>query len=279
MKTAKEPIITKKKNSQQKEFFGRTFKIVKNGLDEDEIISFLGGLIEQNTNLVAKLEQLDSLKKLAESTVIEAQNEAERIKSEVEQNAKETAAAIIVEAKATAERDAREIIEEAKWSAEATKASAEEEANRIKAEATQKVEELAIEIRATTQKETRNAWRNKKEELKKYYKQIYKELVANLDSFTEIANPSTGGVSPALKDVKQSQPHAQLGAKLAEAISPLNGFAARLGQYFLRLFNTLVSWLKSGYRFVRWMLQPEIRRIRQAASRLKERLPRIRITN
>jgi hypothetical protein len=70
MKTAKETTITKKKNCQQKELFGRTFKIVRNGLDENEVVSFLGGLIQENADLVAKLENLDSLKKLAENAVI-----------------------------------------------------------------------------------------------------------------------------------------------------------------------------------------------------------------
>ena len=256
MKTAKETTITKKKNGQQKELFGRTFKIVKNGLDEDEIVSFLSGLIEQNTDLVAKLEHMDSLNKLAENKVIEAQNEAERIKLEVEQNAKDTASAIIAEAREAAEKNAQDKIEETERIAETIKASAEGEANRIKAEASQKAEELAIEIRATAEKETQNALRAKREQFKGYYKQIYKELVANLDSITEITNPSTG----------------------AEAILPRTGFATSLPQYFLRLFKLLVRWLKSGYFLVYWILQLGIHRVRKAASGLKERLPRIRIT-
>jgi cell division initiation protein len=256
MKTAKETTITRKKNGQQKELFGRTFKIVKNGLDEDEIVSFLGGLIEQNTDLVAKLENLDSLNKLAENKVIEAQNEAERIRLETEENAKAMASGIIAEAKEAAEKNARERIEDAERSAEAIRATAEEEANRIKAEASQKAEELAIGIRATAQKEAQNALRAKREQLKKYYKQVYKELVANLDSTTEITNPSTGSVSAATQ-----------------------GFATRLPQYLLRLFNRFVRWLQNGYHFVCWILQPVIHRVRKAASRLKERLPRITLTN
>jgi len=279
MKTAKETTITRKKNGQQKELFGRTFKIVKNGLDEDEIVSFLGGLIEQNTDLVAKHEQLDSLKKLAENTVIEAQNEAERIRLEIEQNAKDMASAIIAEAKEAAEKNARERIEETERIAEALKASAEEEANRIKEEASQKAEEIAIETRATAQKETQNALRTKKEQFKRHYKQIYKELVANLDSINEITNPSTGSVSVVLQVVKLRQLQAQPVVERAEAILPLNGFARSFSQYFLLLFKLLVIWLKSGYLLVRWMLQPQIRQVRKAASRLKERLPHIKMTN
>ena len=265
MKTAKETTITstRKKNGQQKELFGRTFKIVKNGLDEDEIVSFLGDLIEQNTSLVDKLENLASLKKLAENTVIEAQNEAERIRLETEENAKAMASGIIAEAKEAAEKNARERIEEIERSAEAIRATAEEEANRIKAEASQKAEELSIGIRATAQEEAQNALRIKREQFKKHYRQIYKELVVNLDSITEITNSSTGSVSVAPQ-----------GASL-----PLKRFATRLPQYLLRLFSRLVRWLQNGYHLVCWILQPEIRLVRKAASRLKEYIPRITITN
>ena len=272
MKTAKETTIAKKKNGQQKELFGRTFKIVKNGLDEAEIVSFLGGLIEQNTNLVAKLEHLDSLNKLAENKVIEAQNEAERIRSEIEQNAKDTASAIIAEAKEAAERIARDRTEETERSVEAIKAGAEEEANRIKAEASQKAEQLAIKIRATVEKETRA----KKEQLKKYYKQIYKEMVANLDSFVEITNPSTGTVSIAPQDVNQAPPAAE--PVKIKIYLPRNRFVTNFLQYLLRLFKMLARWLKSGYLLASRILQPVTRRVRKAASQLRERLPRIRFT-
>ena len=271
MKTAKETTIAKKKNGQQKELFGRTFKIVKNGLDEAEIVSFLGGLIEQNTNLVAKLEHLDSLNKLAENKVIEAQNEAERIRSEIEQNAKDTASAIIAEAKEAAEKIARDRTEETERSVEAIKAGAEEEANRIKAEASQKAEQLAIKIRATVEKETRA----KKEQLKKYYKQVYKELVANLDSFVETTNQLTGSVSVELPGVQQQ---VQPVVEPIKIILPRNRFVTGFLQYLLRLFKILVRWLKRGYFLVSWILQPAIRPVRKAASRLRERLPRIRFT-
>jgi vacuolar-type H+-ATPase subunit H len=274
MKTAKETTITKKKNGQQKELFGRTFKIVKNGLDEGEIVSFLSGLIEQNTELVAKLEHMDSLNKLAENKVIEAQNEAESIRLEIEQNAKDTASVIIAEAREAAEKNAQDKIEETKLIAETIKARAEEEANRIKAEASQKAEELAIKIKATAQKETQNALRAKRDNLKRYYKQIYQELVANLDSITEINNPSTGSVSVELKGLKQAQPVVEP----AKIFLPRNRFVTIFLQYLLRLFRLLARWLKTGYFRVSGILQPMIRPVRKAASLLKQRLPRITIT-
>jgi cell division initiation protein len=278
MQTKKETTIARKNNSQQKELFGRTFKIVRNGLDEGEIVGFLGGLIEQNADLVAKLEQLDSMKKLAEATVIGAQEEVERIRLESEQKAKDMASAIIAEAKEAAERNIMESIKETERSVEALKASAAEEANRIKAEANQKAEELARKFRVTAQKETQNILRNYKEELKKYHKQTYKNLVANLDSITEIANPSTDNVSTEPQVAKPRQPHAQSVAEPIRIMLPRNKFVMSFLQYLLRLFKRLVGWLNSSYFFVCWLVQPEIRRVRKAASRLRERLPRIRLT-
>ncbi len=278
MRTAKEETITRKKTVQQKELFGRTFKIVKNGLDEDEIVSFLGGLIQENTDLVARLENLDSLKKLAENAVIEAQNEAERIRSEIEQNAKDKASAIIAEAKEAAEKNAREIMEETERSAQTLKASSEEEANRIKAEASQKVEELTIEMRGIAQKETQNALRTKKEQFKGCYKQIYKELVANLDSITEITSPSTGSGSVMPQDIKLPQFYAQPVMERAEATVPPKVFTIKFPQSFVRFFNLIGRKLKNGYLFVCRILQPEIRLFGKAVSPLKKRLPRIRLT-
>ena len=278
MKTTKETTITRKKNDQQKELFGRTFRIVKNGLDEEEIVSFLARLIEQNTELVAKLEQLDSLKKLAENTVIEAQNEAKRIKFGIEQDAKEMASAMISEAKAAAEKNAKKKIEEAERIAEAMQANAEEEAKRIKDKAIQEAEELAEKIRATVYKETKNSLRIKKELFKKHYKQIYKELVSDLVSMTEIASPSTGNVSTAPQDLKQKSPHIQLAARRTEAILRLKQFATGPRQYFLRFLNLLTRWLKRFYRSIYPILQSTVRRVRKAASRLKELIPHLRLT-
>jgi vacuolar-type H+-ATPase subunit H len=169
-------------------------------------------------------------------------------------------------------------MEETERSVETIKASAEEEANRIRAEARQTAEELAQEIRATAQKEMQNALRTKREQFKRYYKQVYKELVANLDSITEITNSSTDCVSVVPQDAKLPQFHSQPVMERAEATLSPNGFRINLPQYLVRFFDLPARWLKSGYLAVRWLLQPEIRQFRKAASRLKECLPHIRLT-
>ena len=148
-------------DSKIRELWGRKFKIVKNGLDEAEVFSFIGGLIDQNNALSSKLEHLNSLTKLAERTVIEANNQAQIIKKEAEEKANASAASIIVEAEEKArkeieritsesERKARQSAQEkiaaAEEKAESIKTNADNEANRIIAEAKQNA--MAIEQQA-----------------------------------------------------------------------------------------------------------------------------------
>jgi vacuolar-type H+-ATPase subunit H len=150
-------------DSKTKEIWGRQFKIVKNGLDEAEVFSFIGGLIDQNNALVGRLEHLDSLTKLAERTVIEANKQAQVIQKEVEEKANASAASIIAEAEekarkevdriiseteqkakqsaeekiTSAEKQARETLKAAEERAESIKSNADDEAKRISAEAKQ----------------------------------------------------------------------------------------------------------------------------------------------
>jgi F0F1-type ATP synthase membrane subunit b/b' len=101
-----------------KDIWGRKFKIVKNGLDEGEVFSFIGGLIDQNNDLSNKLQHLDSLKKLAERTVIEAEKQAEVIRKEIEEKANTKAASIVSKAEKDAKVEADRIISEVKQKVE-----------------------------------------------------------------------------------------------------------------------------------------------------------------
>jgi vacuolar-type H+-ATPase subunit H len=285
MRTSKDTTSTTKKNGQQKELFGRTFKLVRNGLDEDEIRSFVDSLVEQNASLLAKLEHLDSLKKLAEMTVIEAQKEAEGIRVEIERNANAKAAAILAEATEAAEKQVKERIEEAKryaevinTGAEVIRAAAEEEANRLKAEAAQNAEELLREIRASSKKEAQDSLRIRKEQFKKHYKQIYKELLANLDTITETTIPSNDSISGLAQGKRPSQPN-RLSAVKEEPISPMDKIASRLFRYSLRELTLLAKWLYIFCIFVWLGFQLLLHRFRQAMNRLSAHLPRFRLTD
>ncbi|UCH43220.1 MAG: hypothetical protein JSW16_01395 [Dehalococcoidales bacterium] len=86
---------------------GREFEIVKDGLSQSQVDTFITKLMEQNQSLIRKTEQLAVLEKLAEQTIAEADKLAESIKSK----AQEEAAYIVQMATTEAEemiRDARE---------------------------------------------------------------------------------------------------------------------------------------------------------------------------
>jgi vacuolar-type H+-ATPase subunit H len=103
------------------------------------LMAFINSLIDQNAELAAKLENMDSLMELAEKTVIEAGKEAEAMRAEAENEANARAAAIVARAVEKAKAAAQKIIARAKEKAEA-------EAQRIIAEAKQKAEHQAQEI-------------------------------------------------------------------------------------------------------------------------------------
>ncbi|MGB2884882.1 MAG: hypothetical protein WBC47_04765, partial [Dehalococcoidia bacterium] len=82
-------------NGKVTEVWGQKFQIVKNGLDEREVLSFVGSLIDQNNEYAEKLEHFDALIRLGESTVIEADKEAGRIKTEAKEEADENTRVIL----------------------------------------------------------------------------------------------------------------------------------------------------------------------------------------
>lgn len=131
-----------------REIWGRKFKIVKNGLDENEVFSFIGGLIDQNNALASKLEHLDSLTKLAERTVIEANKQAQGIKKEAEEKANASAASIIAEAEEKAKKETERITSEgerkARQIAQEKIAAAEQQAQSLLKASDEKAESIKI---------------------------------------------------------------------------------------------------------------------------------------
>jgi vacuolar-type H+-ATPase subunit H len=105
------------KNGKVREIWGREFTIVNNGLDEGEVFAFVGSLIDQNNEYAEKLEHLDSLIKLGESTVIEADSEAERIKLQANERVDEEVRAVLTGAEEQARAAAERITAEAEKNA------------------------------------------------------------------------------------------------------------------------------------------------------------------
>lgn len=110
---------------------GREFKVVRKGLDEDQVAAFINALIRQRdglTNerdeLLKREEHLLALTKLAERTVIEANKLADEIKKEVVEKAKVAAE---IEANKLTEGIKKEAVEQAKAEADKITARAGEQ--------------------------------------------------------------------------------------------------------------------------------------------------------
>ena len=131
---------TKPKSTDTVELWGRKFKRVKDGLDGEEIASFLNELITERDRLIKQQEHLASLTKLAERTVAEADELVKQEWKEAMDQAKTEANAIVAKAKEQAEH----ILEEKR--AEAV--LLEETAKRIQPELKDRARRLYRELRS-----------------------------------------------------------------------------------------------------------------------------------
>lgn len=193
------------------ELWGRDFKRVKDGLDEEQIVSFVNELINERDTLLQRQEHLSSLSMLAERTIAEADDLARQVKEEAKEKAETEANDIVTKAEeqaqqvlkdtqaeaydivTKAEEKAQQILEETKNEANDIMNKAEEQAQQVfeekKAEAVNIANEEAEAIRANAQKEV--ALLREKEtkriqsELRNASHQLYGELLSQLDSFKQ----------------------------------------------------------------------------------------------
>ena len=86
------------------ELWGREFNIVRNGLSEAQVVSFVNELVKQHDLLIQRQEHMAALTQLAERTVTEAGKMAEDLKKEAANQAKAEAQRITAEAEAVAAR-------------------------------------------------------------------------------------------------------------------------------------------------------------------------------
>ena len=119
-------------NSQSNDVPGQDPELARIRLGDPDILSFINSLIDQNSDLASKLEQIDTLMKLAREQVETAKAEAERI---------------IAEAKQTAEQSTQEKLSTAQGQAQEIIKAAEEQASRIISEAKQKAEAVGWQAR------------------------------------------------------------------------------------------------------------------------------------
>jgi hypothetical protein len=128
---------------------GREFKLVKNGLDEAQVASFIDELIKERDKLAQFQNHITSLNRLAEMTIVEADKLAAQIKTEATEQAKAESAAIIDKAKEQARQMSEKKIGEAVE-------IANEKANAIKAKAEEKAALLLENEKSKIQNELRN---------------------------------------------------------------------------------------------------------------------------
>jgi vacuolar-type H+-ATPase subunit H len=200
-------IIMQATSDKVKEMWGQRFRIVKNGLDEAEVSSFISTLIQQNNELTNKVEHLSALTKLAESTVVEAEKQAKSIKMQTEEEAKAQAASIIATAEeqakseadkiiaeskqraeevaqtrvALAERKAEEAIKDAEARAGNVKRVAEEEASRIVAEATGNAKKEALLIAQQSNQLLMRSRKMAEREIAEKFKKVCEELLSGVN--------------------------------------------------------------------------------------------------
>ena len=111
---------------------GHEFKRVKNGLDEAQVASFIDEVIKERDKLAQSQDHIESLNRLAEMTVVEADRLATKVKTEATEQAKAESTAIIDKAREQArqmmEEKITEAVEIANEKANAIKAKFEDEA-------------------------------------------------------------------------------------------------------------------------------------------------------
>jgi len=146
------------------ELWGHEFKKAADGLDKSEVMSFVGELMKKHEALLKRAEHLSSLTKLAEKTIVEADNVAKQVQSEAEEQAKAEVKAILSDA----EEQAQKLVEEKRADA---LARVNREVEAIKAKAQQQAEALLEKKTKEIQPELRNN-----------VKRLYGELLTQLDS-------------------------------------------------------------------------------------------------
>jgi len=188
------------KRSGVVEIWGHEFKKAAEGLDKGEVVSFVDELMKKHEALLKRAEHLSSLTKLAEKTIVEADDVAKEVKSKAEEQARAEAKAILAEA----EEQAQKIIEEKRAEALA-RVSREVEA--IKAKAQQQAETMLEERIREIQPELKDNAKNLYEELLSQLENLKKQVVSleeELDQKLPHLPEKTGAVEEISQAVRET---------------------------------------------------------------------------
>ncbi len=129
-----------------RELWGNEFRVVPEGLSEEEVVSFVNGLMEKSRQGRQDKGQQASLLKLAEQTVVEADKLAESIKQQAREEAEEESAAHLAAAQEQAREQAQRLVKKIERGAteqsSAAVAKAEGEAGEIVADARREAQSI-----------------------------------------------------------------------------------------------------------------------------------------
>lgn len=152
------------KSSEVKSLWGQEFKVVEQGLAEEQVVAFVTNLVKQRDSLLERQQHLNSLQKLAEKTVTEAnelaksikqeaQSEAAKLIEEAEDIAREVTYEVQRQAEAKVQGEVDRVLKDARQKAaaliEATKKQASNEIKGIRDKFVWRLENLIAELGAT----------------------------------------------------------------------------------------------------------------------------------
>ena len=135
---------------------GREITIVKNGLSEPQVVSLINDLARERDELIERQEHLNSLTRLAERTVSEADTLAGEMKELAKKEAGEEVERIIAEAHERAERLVQEKEAEAMATAQSRAEEIKTEAEKLATEIMTDAETKADQVRTDAEAEATN---------------------------------------------------------------------------------------------------------------------------
>lgn len=136
------------------ELWGREFNIVKSGLSEAQVVSFVNDLVKQHDMLLQRQEHLATLTKLAERTVAEAEKLADEAKRETIDQAKAEAGRILADAEGRSKAEAARIVAEAEVQAQQTAKKIEVETMAAVTSQAEAIKSAAERLADETKRET-----------------------------------------------------------------------------------------------------------------------------
>jgi len=149
-----------KRMVRKKRIYDQEFNIVEEGLDEGQVVGFIAKLMQEHKELVQQFQSIESLGRLAQATVVEAEKLAMTIKEEAKRQAETETARIIHESEKKAGAivaDAARMERLAAEEATAILCRAKEEAEAMKAEARRESESFVTQAKHRIEAEAENA--------------------------------------------------------------------------------------------------------------------------